>query len=733
MAAGRVERPRGSLVNKLRWPIVASVVVILAIVGYVLIYTSDQAQTQEVFRVQQRTAEGTALSISAYLRSAIDSLSLFAQTQDLLTLERSEQQLAIERLWSQRQDVYDEITLLDRSGNEVAKVSRFHTFLPEELGNQAAMTAFQQALAGEDYLAGEVVISPHSSLPVVEIAVPVRDPDSGDVVGVLMAEASIRQMWDVVAEIEVGETGYAYVVNTAGHLLAHANLARYLELQEEDISHVPAVQRVTAGIVEPEAWEYVGLDGEEVIGTCVPIGGTSWVSVVELPTAEAYASLRRMTASLLGLLVIATLAIGGLTSWLPQRIVRPLAQLEEGAALLSSGRLDHRIVLRTGDELEALGNAFNAMASRLQELYAGLEQQVADRTRDLQRRAVQLEAAAEVAREATAIRDVDELLAETVHLISDRFGFYHAGVFLVDDTREYAILHAASSEGGQRMLERGHRLAVGRVGIVGYVAGTGQPRVALDVGEDAVFFDNPDLPATHSEMALPLRVHGEITGVLDVQSTEPAAFSDEDVATLQTMADQLAVAIENARLFEQTQASLREIRALYRDYSSEAWRTLTRAKHIRGYTYDRLGVSPVAADRPLEVQQALREGRIVAIGGEDEGSKAMLAIPISVRGKVIGVLDIRKPEGTREWTPEEMTWAERVSDQMGLALESARLYQDTQRRATHEQLIGEVTARMRETLDMDTILKTAAQEARRILDLPEVVIRLTARSVDKTG
>jgi FOG: GAF domain len=200
----------------------------------------------------------------------------------------------------------------------------------------------------------------------------------------------------------------------------------------------------------------------------------------------------------------------------------------------------------------------------LRELTRELEKRVGERTRqlaetslrlqeanrDLARRTAQLEAASEVARRAAAIRDVQTLLDETVRLISQRFGFYHAGVFLVDEAGEYAVLRAASSEGGQRMLARGHRLAVGEVGIVGYVAGTGKPRIALDVGEDAVFFSNPDLPHTHSEMALPLKVGERVIGVLDVQSVEPSAFTDEDVAVLQTMADQIALAIENARLLQ---------------------------------------------------------------------------------------------------------------------------------------------------------------------------------------
>jgi GAF domain-containing protein len=142
-------------------------------------------------------------------------------------------------------------------------------------------------------------------------------------------------------------------------------------------------------------------------------------------------------------------------------------------------------------------------------------------------------------------------------LISKQFGFYHAGIFLLDERDEYAVLQAASSEGGRRMLERGHKLRVGEVGIVGHVASTGEPRVALDVGEDTAHFAHPDLPNTRSEMALPLKVQDRVIGVLDVQSTHEAAFSEDDVAVLQTMADQLATAIANARLFEQVQRRAR--------------------------------------------------------------------------------------------------------------------------------------------------------------------------------
>jgi GAF domain-containing protein len=362
-----------------------------------------------------------------------------------------------------------------------------------------------------------------------------------------------------------------------------------------------------------------------------------------------------------------------------------------------------------------------------------LEEQVAARTEDLMRRGSQLEAAAQVARDATAIQDVERLLEETVRLVSARLGFYHTGIFLLDEQKEYAVLRAASSAGGQRMLARGHRLRVGgvgagvpsgeAVGIVGYVISHGEARIALDVGADAVHFDNPDLPETRSEVALPLRARGEIIGALDVQSIEPGAFSQEYVAVLQTLADQVAVALSNARLFRQAQESLAAERRAYGEISRQAWQQMVRRRTERGFLCGEegivpLGLDPSTADLLSTMQQAAQAGQVIV--GDS------LSVPIPVRDQVVGALNFRKSEAGEAWTEEEVTLLQNMADQLGQALESARLYQDTQRRAAREQLIGEVTARMRETLDMDAVLRTAALEMEQRLGLYDVTISLTS-------
>jgi len=192
------------------------------------------------------------------------------------------------------------------------------------------------------------------------------------------------------------------------------------------------------------------------------------------------------------------------------------------------------------------------MVAQMREEKEKLTGSVDEQTRELLTKTNQLNAAAYIAKQTTESTNLESLLENSVNLISERFNFYHAGIFLINEREDYANLQAASSEGGKRMIERGHRLRIGSQGIVGYVASEKKPRIALDVGKDAAFFDNPELPLTRSEVALPLVAREKIIGVLDIQSTEPEAFTKSDIAIFQTLADQIAAAIENVRLLSES-------------------------------------------------------------------------------------------------------------------------------------------------------------------------------------
>ncbi|MBI3162519.1 MAG: GAF domain-containing protein, partial [Chloroflexi bacterium] len=185
-------------------------------------------------------------------------------------------------------------------------------------------------------------------------------------------------------------------------------------------------------------------------------------------------------------------------------------------------------------------------------------------TNDIQRHATLLKASARAAKNITSILDPYELLQRTVDIICDEFGFYYAGVFFLDSAQQYAVLKAGRGDAGREMIHAGHKLAVGGNSMIGACIANRQGRIALDVGAEAVFFENPHLPKTRSEMALPLIVGEDVIGALTVQSTEEAAFHDEDIAALQTMADQLAVAIQNSNLHRQAERRSRLLKAANR-------------------------------------------------------------------------------------------------------------------------------------------------------------------------
>jgi GAF domain-containing protein/HAMP domain-containing protein len=399
-------------------------------------------------------------------------------------------------------------------------------------------------------------------------------------------------------------------------------------------------------------------------------------------------------------------------------IIHPIVALANGAELVAAGQLDVSVPETTfRDEIGRLARTFNVMTLQLRQTLGHLEQ----RTTELVRQRNQLETAAQVAREATIIRDVEQVLQETARLISDRFGFYHVGLYLLGEARQYAVLRAASSPGGQRLLARGHRLRVGQEGIIGYVTGRGEPRIALDVGADALFLSSPDLPDTRSEVVLPLRARGEIIGALDVQSTQPAAFSQDDATVLQTLADQIAVTISNARLFQQVQKSLEAERRAYGELGREGWRRILSQRLDLAERYDPQRLLPTDGEWREEMKLAVNRG--VTVRGQGPSSAA-LAAPIKVRGQVIGVLDALKPASGGEWTQEQVALIVTLAEQLSVALESARLYQDTQRRAAREQLLSEVTARIRASLDMETVLETTLDEIHRAMGLDEVTIHL---------
>ncbi|NIM92414.1 MAG: GAF domain-containing protein [Anaerolineales bacterium] len=502
------------------------------------------------------------------------------------------------------------------------------------------------------------------------------------------------------------ERGNTFLIMTPDVLV---NLPRYSMIPQAQ----PGMQHPvfnTDPTEEVSTLEYEGLDGEQVLGAYQWIPGWDMAVVVELPQDQAFAGLNTLAPFTLGLIVITTLLVIILVPLLTRRSLRPLGSLTTFAERVAAGNLRHRVSISSKDEVGRLAHSLNHMAGELSQLYRSLELRVLQRTKEIR-------LAADVARDAAAVRDVDLLLGEAVRLMSERFGHYHVAVFLLDSDREVAILRAASSEGGKRMLERGHRLPIGTTGVIGYVTETGEPRIALDVGKDAVHFINPDLPDTRSELALPLTVSGDIIGVLDVQSTQENAFSETDVLILQIIADQLAIAVENARLLDR-QTMLAEQR-------NKVIEQFNRFSQVTDYE-ELLNVIPEALRNSFDLNRVtlgLVEGDIVVVRSVSHAEDAVLpapvdsspigegvlgrtvvlkspqqvthqplheletqdprqnvshtifAVPLVVRDKVIGTLALET--GARgDLTKDEIEAIELIAAQAAISLENARLLEE---------------------------------------------------------
>ena len=565
---------------------------------------------------------------------------------------------------------------------------------------------------------------------VTTAASPVYTPSS-ELVGVVGLDVSLNEMKNNIEGSKVLESGYSFLIDETGHAIALSDRG-FLDIMgyppgEGDVgadlsgaqtAFGPIIQKMTNG---ESGFGTVKVAGKELFVAYAPLESTRWsqASVVAAEdvlrtVAELETELQDTTRSLVvqrilpasALIFVLVLVAGWIMT---NRLMKPIRNLAAAAQEIRAGRWDIEVPVVGNDEIGLLALAFKDMAERLHEVFAELEQRVSERTHDLERRSNQVQVAAEVARDAATSQVLDVLLNRAVNLVRDRFGFYHSGIFLLDDAREYAVLRSATGEAGQTMLERGHKLKVGQEGIVGFVSGTGEPRISLDVGEDAVHFKNPILPETRSEMGLPLRAGDTVIGVLDVQSKQAAAFDQEDITILQIMADQLAVAIQNARLLKEAQENLQQMQMLYGLYNLDAWESLKNTRSVAGYQIDSSGLRAI----PMPLNGGRQKP-------ESPNDLPPISRPLEVRGRKIGVLEVWPEQ--EEVSAEEADFIAAISDRISLALESARIFEETRSLAFREETLNQIISRFNQSLDFNTLVESALSQLWQMPNVSEVSI-----------
>lgn len=356
---------------------------------------------------------------------------------------------------------------------------------------------------------------------------------------------------------------------------------------------------------------------------------------------------------------------------------------------------------------------------------------------EAQRTTTLLRTTADISQITATLLDLDELFPRAVELIRDRFVYYHVQIFLVDDNREYANLVASTGEVGQMLLERKHRLPVGSASVIGRVTQIGEAVIATDTDAKTVLHSrNELLPNTRSELAVAITDGERIIGALDVQSTRPNAFSDVDIQSLQVVANQLGTAIRNARLFEaqasnvqenkrlflESEANLREIQRLNRQLTRKAWGDYLLDKgDLSGITLETLDAIQKDADwttRMIEASQRRRP----SIVKMDDSNSALIAVPIVLRGEVIGAIEIQTSDEIRQDDSVEIVQA--VAQRLALSLDNARLFEETQLNVQQQQAINDIVSQFQSAVNVDELLQMTLTEIGQLVGAKEGTIRL---------
>jgi len=612
----------------------------------------------------------------------------------------------------------------------------------------------------EPYIS-HVLLEPETGAAYYTIACAIRDLTGGQIVGVLRVryQAETLQQWVTQVNDLVSPGSYGFILDEDLIRLADGQhrerrFTLLAPVAEELLASYQAGHRLPAGSLETL---HTGLTAfaEALRNGATSFSGELEAGKEEEPSLEQGAIVRLQTvpwyvvyvqqqdaflapvrAQSRALLLVALLLAGLMTAmgWgVALALSRPVRALTAAAEQLAAGNLEVAIVPETADEIGLLAETFNTMVGRLREFIQTLEQRVAERTTSLSRQADFARLAVEVINAVTTELEPDELMRNTATLLVERFGFNHAGFLLVEEGGDNVRYHIGAGQGAGVLMREQFILPVGGKSLVGEALRRGEMLVVQDVGQEPNYYAHPAVPDTRAEVVIPLRARGRILGALSVQSAQTGSFDEATLAALRTIAAQVAVGLDNTRLLREAQQALEAERRAYGQVTRATWQELLRSGLTPGYRYANERLQPMGKVWHPEMDLALREGRVVTAVAEDAPELLTFAAPVHVRGQVIGVLNLRKPASAGRWHPEELRLLEALLAQLEVALESAQLYQDTQRRAAREQELSELSAQFSRSLDVEALLRTAVQELGRLPGVAEVAVHILPQLEDESA
>ncbi len=729
---------RVSLRVKLILTFVPVLLLAVTILGIFTIYGVRTALTNSANQSLLTAASETANRLDTFFITTLDAMRVEAELPDFVAaLDRNYFRPSfgnqVDILYSLQQKDPDYILsygLLDNSGLDVFDTNKAYFGIDESQADY-----FRVPLVSRQPYVSPVYFE-DGITPVFYMSAPIFGVDR-NIVGVLRAKYDAKILQDLVARSanKAGSGSFAVLFNE-NHLhlgIGKADVAADLNYKllvsptnADWLARMQEARRLPAGSAESLAVNLPELEADlsnslaEPFFTAKDIATGDKVDQVAVtrlqsqPWLVAFFQPREVFLQPItgqrrrSLALVFAVGLGALIAsvWLGRVLTNPIVRLTSVAQQVAEGRLDVLAPVEGRDEIAQLAKVFNNMTAQLRELIGSLEEQVAART-------AELTLSMEVGQRAAAIREEQKLLPTITEFIRQQFDLYYVQVYYVDDLGQNVVLRYGTGKVGEQLLARQHHLSVGEGSIVGRVAATGQSIVVPDTELSDIHKPNPLLPATRSELAVPLIVEDRVIGVLDMQANEPYTFTKRNLTVFEAMATQLALSIDGARQWAAAQeAQMRAERALRRQ-THEAWaETLEeryQSQHGIGFTYNLSGV--------LSLKSQLTA---------DDGTQ-VISVPLVVQEQHIGSLSMALGDEQNPADAEVILRA--VSQQLSQKIENLRLFETTQRSAWRDQIVSEATSAIWSTAEVEDVMKAAVAELGEKLNASEVVIRL-GRDVD---
>lgn len=725
---------RRSLRARLTVYFVALVFVPLILVGAIGTWQSYNTQVPQALDAQSQVAKRVAEQVKNFIRERENELRSLEDVRGLSSATREEQTKLLSWLFSTH-SVYEELTLVNGRGKELVHLSHVDIITAQNLGSRAGASEFETPKeTGETYFSA-VTFNESTGEPFMIISIPLFNLQTGELANVLIANFRFKEVWNIMAQADVIGSGIVYMIDHDAQVIAHANPSVVL-------------QGTSVNLPEENAFT-TGLSGDNVAMARehIQFGEQDFDVVAEQPGSEALSSALNNIYLTAGITLAAMVLAGFLGVLAAGQITNPIGELAQTAQLISEGDLTQKPVVKSQDEIGALATAFGDMTTRLQQILGTLEQRVAARTRALA-------TSSEVSRRLSTILNRRELVIEVVEQVKEAFGYYHAHIYLYNEERDELVMAGGTGDAGAAMLAEGHKIPKGR-GLVGRAAESNEAVLVPDTTQDPDWLPNPMLPETKSEAAIPISIGGQVLGVLDVQHDVTDGLGQDDVDSLQSIANQVAVAMQNINQYESTQKMAADLEVV--SNVGIATSTITDAEHLLRevvdlskqsfglyhahiYLLDETeGTLRLASGAGEVGRKMVADGHTISLDSEKslvaraartrEGvvsndvqadpdflsnpllprTRAEMAVPMLVSGKVIGVLDVQSEQVDR-FTDIDISIQTTLASQIAVALQNARSFASAQKQVDRESRLNVIAQKIQNTSTIEEAMQVAARE-----------------------